>query len=153
MGNKNETPLYATVFYHVRKQLDISWAEYIYLDMVYHLSKDGWCYKSLENIALDMGMAKSGVVKMRQRLIEKKLLKKSVKGYVKTTEMYHKVIRTDLRTYHKVNKPYHKVVPSVSLSDTKNNKRITLDNREIFSKNKELIRQALNSGDWSLLKN
>ncbi len=140
---KNETPLYATLFYHIRKELGINWGEYIYLDMVYHLSKDGWCYKSLENVAEDMGMAKSGVVKMRDRLIAKGLLKKSIKGYVKTTVMYHKVIRTDQSSYHKVNKPYHKVVQSVPLSSTKNNNRITIDNRGEYSANKEKLRQML----------
>jgi len=76
MGQQTETPLYATLLYGIRKQLDITWNEYVYLDMVYHLSKDGWCYKSLDNVASDLGMVKSGVQKMRNRLIEKGLLKK-----------------------------------------------------------------------------
>ena len=126
--SKNTRPRYATLLYDVIKQLDISIAEYFYLDMVYHLSHSGWCYKSLDSIAKDMNMAKSGVVKLRDRLIGKKLIKKSVKGHVKTTDAYYKVIRSDDSTYHKVNKPYYKVERSVPLSDTKNNKRITLDN-------------------------
>jgi hypothetical protein len=111
--------------------------------MVYHLSKDGWCYKSLENVAKDMGMGKSGVVYMRDRLIAKKLLKKNIKGYVKTTVMYHSVVRTDSSSYQKVNKPYQKVVQSVPKSGTKNNNRTTLDNREDYSPNKEKLRQML----------
>lgn len=127
MRQQKETPLYATVFYHIRENLDISWAEYIYLDMVYHLSREGWCYKSLENVSKDMGMGKTGVVKMRDRLISKNLLKKSIKGYVKTTDMYHKVIRIQEAPYHKVEKPYHLVNPTVPLSGTKNNNRITIE--------------------------
>jgi predicted transcriptional regulator len=157
MKHQNETPLYATVFYGIRQELGISWAEYIYLDMVYHLSKDGWCYKSLDNVAKDMGMAKSGVVKMRTRLIEKGLLKKSIKGYVKTTVMYHKVIRTDSQPYHKVNKPYHKVARSVPLSDTKNNNRTTIESdsndfRGKPSPNKDIVAEAVRTKNWSLLR-
>ena len=121
MKDKNERPLYATVFYHVREQLDLTWNEYIYLDMVYHLSKDGWCYKSLDNVAKDMGMVKSGVVKMRDRLIHKNLLKKSIKGYVKTTDMYHSVVRTDSNTYHSVTNRTTQYNAAVPLSSTKNN--------------------------------
>ena len=131
--SKNETPLYATLLYDVIRELDISIAEYFYLDMVYHLSHSGWCYKSLDSIARDMNMAKSGVVKLRDRLIGKKLIKKSIKGHVKTTDMYHKVIRSDSSTYHKVNKPYYKVERNVPLSDTKNNNRITRD-KEAYKK-------------------
>lgn len=132
--SKNDTPLYATLLYSVIHELDISIAEYFYLDMVYHLSHGGWCYKSLENIAKDMNMAKSGVVKLRDRLIEKGLIKKSVKGHVKTTDTYHKVIRSDNSTYHKVNKPYYKVERSVPLSSTKNNNRITREYKEAYKK-------------------
>lgn len=129
---KDSIPKYATLLYDVRKTLDISIAEYFYLDMVWHLSHSGWCYKSLESVAEDMGISKNGVIKMRDRLIKRGLLKKSVKGYVKTTEMYHKVVqheKNDEKLYHKVDKMYHKVVRSVPLSSTKNNNRITKNNK------------------------
>jgi hypothetical protein len=125
MKNKNESPLYATLLYEVRRKLDISIQEYFYLDMVYHLSHDGWCYKSLESIARDMGTTKRGVMKMRDRLIERKLLEKNIKGHVKTTVMYNSVLRSDNKSVNKVPLSVNKVHPSGELSSTKNNNRIT----------------------------
>lgn len=136
MKQQNETPLYATLLYSVRKRLGISIAEYFYLDMVYHLSKNekGWCYKSLDAIGEDMGISRIGVVKLRNRLIERKLIKKNIKGYVKTTEIYNKVIRGGDTTYNFVTKPYNKVYPSVKQSIPKNNNRITKDKEiDIFN--------------------
>lgn len=133
MKQQNESPLYATLLYSVRKELDISIAEYFYLDMVYHLSHDSWCYKSLENIGNDMGISRIGVVKLRDRLINKGLIKKNIKGYVKTTDAYNKVIRTDNLAYNKVTKPYNKVYPSVKQSIPKNNNRITKNNKKSIS--------------------
>lgn len=121
------TPRYATLLYDVLQKLDISIAEYFYLDMVYHLSHDGWCFKSLSSIAHDMKMERTGIVKLRDRLIEKELIKKNIKGHVKTTVMYDKVIRSDKPAYDKVTKPYDKVNSTVRLSHTKNNNRITIE--------------------------
>lgn len=132
MKQQGERPKFATLHYDVRESLDISWAEYIYLDMVYYLSRDGWCYKSLENVAADMGMAKSGVRKMRDRLIAKKLLKKNIRGHVKTTVTYHKVAHLQTEGVHKVPDRVHKVAPSVPLSSTKNNNRYTREYRNLI---------------------
>lgn len=135
MKQQNESPKYATLLYEVRKKLDISIAEYFYLDMVYHLSHDGWCYKSLENIGDDMGLSRIGVVKLRDRLIKKGLIKKNIKGHVKTGEAYNLVIRVDDSAYNKVTKPYNKVYPSVKQSIPKNNNRITIENRDFEKEN------------------
>lgn len=148
MKKQNETPLYATVFYHIRRQLDITWNEYIYLDMIYHLSKDGWCYKSLDNIATDMGMVKSGVVKMRDRLLEKGLLKKNLKGHVKTSVMYHSVVRVPSQPYHSVTNRTTQYNAGVPLSSTKNNNETNKEKRTsnfgergTYSPAKERIRE------------
>ena len=120
---QTDTPLYATLLYGVRKQLGITVAEYYYIDMVYHLSRNdkGWCYKSLESIADDMGMSKNGVVKMRNRLIERGFIKKNIKGYTKTTEMYHSVVRGGNKPYHSVTNRTTKYTSAIPLSSTKNN--------------------------------
>lgn len=130
MRKQNETPLYATLHYGVRKLLDISIAEYYYLDMVYHLSHNdrGYCYKSLESIAEDMGITKTGVVKLRDRLISRELIKKNIKGYVKTTEMYNSVIRNGERTYNLVSNRTTKLHAAVQLSGTKNNSKNNKEN-------------------------
>ena len=115
----------------VLKRLGISIAEYWYLDEVYYLStnrknaKSGYCYKSIESFAEGMNLSKNGIIKMRDRLIERGLLKKNRKGYVKTTEMYHKVVRGDKPEYYKVDDTYHNVVSDVLLSGTGNIHRDT----------------------------
>ena len=121
MKQQNETPKYATLMYDVLHALDITINEYFYLDMVYHLSRDGWCYKSLVNIAEDMRLHKNGVIKIRDRLIEKGLIKKNIKGYVKTTVMYHSVVRQPSKPYHSVTNRTTQYDARVPLSSTKNN--------------------------------
>jgi len=70
MGKSQTVNKYAHLEYRVLHELDISINEYWLLDMVYQLSRDGWCYKSLNSIAKDMKLHKNGVVKMRDRLIK-----------------------------------------------------------------------------------
>ena len=133
----NETPKYAMLDYAVRKELDISIAEYWYIDMVHHLSYNRWCIKSLENIAEDMGIGKMGVYKMRDRLIERGLIKKNLRGHTKTTDTYNKVIlnrEEQKKTYNKVGRTYNKVIPTVSLSYTKNYKEGTKEIKSFAEK-------------------
>lgn len=137
MKEQNETPLYATLLYEVRKELNITWVEYVYLDMIYHLSKEGWCYKSLDSCGNDLGLDRSNVYRMRQRLIKKGLIKKNIRGYVKTTVAYAKCIRTNPAVVAKRTNSYAKRNPSVVKTHTKNNNRITLEEKEIKNKEKE----------------
>lgn len=90
--NQTESPKYATLLYDVRQQLGISWNEYIYLDMVQKLQlSKGWCFKSLENCATDLGFTKRGTIKMRDRLIGLELLARNDKGNVRVTDKYIEV--------------------------------------------------------------
>lgn len=153
MKRQDETPRYATLLYSVRKELGISITEYFYLDMIYHLSHNekGYCYKSLDSIATDMGISNIGVMKIRDRLTDKGLLIVKRGNKVRTSEKYNKVIRSGDTTYNKVNKTYNKVISEVKQSYTKNNNRITIekeinkekDFRGLHSPNKEKIRYML----------
>lgn len=125
MKEQKVVPRFANLQYAVLHQLEITIPEYWYLDMVYYLSRDGWCHKSLENIAHDMRMTKNGVVKMRDRLIHRKLLIKSLKGYVKTSVTYNSVYLADSKAYNSVTKRTTEYNGNVQLSGTKNNNRIT----------------------------
>lgn len=147
MKQQTETPLYATLLYDVRKKLDITWIEYVYLDMVYHLSKEGWCYKSLDNCGKDLGLDRSNVYRMRERLLKKGLLKKNIRGHVKTSVVYAKCIRIDENVVAKRTEPYAKRNLSVVKTHTKNNNRTTLDSKNDFrgkpSPAKERLRAML----------
>lgn len=127
MKHQSETPKFAHLQYKVLKELELSVSEYWYLDMVYFLSRDGWCYKSLDNIANDMNMTKNGIVKLRDRLIERGLLIKNRKGYVKSSVTYNKVYLTDSRPYNLVTNRTTKYNETVQLSSTKINNEINKD--------------------------
>jgi predicted transcriptional regulator len=122
------TPLYATLFYTIRADLGITWVEYVYLDMVYHLSHDRWCNKSLENCGKDLGLDRSNVYRMRKKLIDKGLLIKNAKGYVKTSVTYAKRIQTNNSRMQNATQPYAKRIRTVVKTHTKNNNRITENN-------------------------
>lgn len=162
MKNQNETPLYATLLYHVIKELDVSIAEYFYLDMVHKLSYDKWCYKSLDNCANDMNISKRGLIKMRDRLIDRGLLKKNLRGHLKVTEKYtevavNKVHQTPNMAVNKVPKSVNKVHRSGEQSATKNNNRIKENKENDFrgkeSPAKERLRAYLSNGKLRELKN
>lgn len=152
MNQNKLTPKYATLLYEVLQVLDISITEYFYLDMVYHLSHDGWCYKSLDSIAHDMKMERTGIMKLRNRLISKGLILKNAKGHVKTSVIYDKVIRNDNQTYDKVTKAYDKVNSAGGKSQHKNNNRITLDLEKAKNSTDNRKTQADNRGTPSPAK-
>jgi hypothetical protein len=132
MKDQKARPNFATVRYDVREKLGIEWTEYIYLDMVKSLSYHGWCYKSLDSCATDLGMTKRGVSKMKERLLERGLLRRNIRGHLKVTEKYTGVaVNSVPQALHVGGELSSKSVNSVpkigELSSTKNNKRITLD--------------------------
>ncbi len=151
--NKSQTVnKYAHLEYETLHRLDISINEYWLLDMIYHLSRDGWCYKSLSAIAFDMKLHKNGVIKMRDRLIKRGLLKKNMKGHLKTEVAYHSVYRLEKEPYHSVTNRTTKCNDTVPLSSTKNNNENNKDYSENVLKSKNRIKQAIVTGDWSALR-
>lgn len=139
MKKQNETPLFAHLQYKVLKQFGLSPAEYWYLDMVYYLSRSGWCYKSLENIARDMNMTKNGVIKLRDRLTSKGLIVKGYKGRVKSSVTYNKVYLTDSEPYNLVTNRTTKYTSAVPLSSTKINIKNNKDKVIDLNKNKKSL--------------
>src|SRR5438093_1066290 len=92
MKQQTETPLYATLLYDVRKKLDINWNEYVYLDMVQKLHiRQSWCTKSLDNCAKDIGITRRGLIKIKNKLLERGLIEKNIRGHVKVTSKYTSV--------------------------------------------------------------
>lgn len=86
---QSETPKHAVVFYGVRKELGVTWDEYILCDMVYHLShRTGYCYKSAENIGEDMGLDKRQVQYIMQKAISKGLMERVTAHTIRVTDKY-----------------------------------------------------------------
>lgn len=129
---------FAHLEYEVMHRLEVSIPEYWYLDMVYQLSRDGWCWKSLDNIAVDMRMTKNGVMKMRDRLIDRGFIVKGVKGKVKTSVKYNSVYRLDKSTYNSVTNRTTEYTSNGQLSIPKNNKENNKELGEGYKKAKEI---------------
>lgn len=152
---------YATLYYHVLKDLDISINEYVLLDMIFKLSiRDGYCYKTRTSMAEDLGFTRRGVQKLIAKLVDKELLIRHKDGF-KVTEAYIEVAEVErvnkVRTYdssgaNKVPNTANKVRGGCEQSTTKNNNRITKNNKGEFSENKERIKEALRVGRLSTLK-
>lgn len=84
----NESRRWATLDYSVRQRLNISWGEYVLLDMVYHLSgKYGHCFKSVGYMAIDLGLSKPATYSMIDRLVDRELLVKDNEG-LRVTDAY-----------------------------------------------------------------
>jgi hypothetical protein len=148
--NQNEAAKFAHLQYEVLHRLKISINEYWFLDMIYQLSRSGWCYKSLESIAKDMRLTKNGVIKLRDRLIARELVIKDRKGRLNTSVMYNSVYRADQKTYNSVQNRTTKYTGNVQLSGTKNNNETNLDRKKDFrglhSPAKERLRERIASG-------
>ncbi len=130
---------YAHLEYEVLHRLEITIPEFWYLDMVYQLSRDGWCWKSLDNIALDMRLTKNGVFKMRERLTDKGFIIKGRGGKVKTSVKYNSVYRLDKATYNSVTKRDTEYNNSVQLSITKNNSKINKDSGNVKRASRQTV--------------
>lgn len=156
----NVTPRFAHLEYRILHELELSIAEYFLLDMIFHLSGSGtrWCNKKLENIAFDMRLSKLGVIKMRDRLIEKGLVKKGVGNRLSTSEKVNKVYFLDdgdlqkvNKVTEKVNKVYPKSKQSITKTSVENNKRIIENNRssdlgkgyELYLAGRQALKQKL----------
>lgn len=90
--NQAEKSTYVTLFYDVRRKLDISVNEYCLLEMVYHLSyRTGYCYKSPGYIAQDLGLTKRAVNLMVNRLAAKGLMERLTNYTLRVTDAYYSV--------------------------------------------------------------
>lgn len=159
-----QIPKYAHLEYQVLHELEISIAEYFLLDMIFRLSGNGtrWCNKKIDNIAFDMRMSKRGVIDLRNRLIEKKLLKKGVGNRLLTSEKVQKVYFLDedelqkvQKVPQKVQKLHSKSAESVSKTSVENNKRITENNAapekkgngyELFQAQRDRLKRKFSGG-------
>lgn len=143
---KAVVPKYAHLEYRVLHELDISITEYFLLDMVYRLSRSGWCNKKLENIAFDMRLSRRAVIDNRNRLIERKLLIKGIGNRLKTSEKVQKVYLLDeseliksADSSKKVQMLHLESADNVSKTDTRLTNRITKSNK-VFNFKKEWLK-------------
>ena len=130
MKEQIEVPKFAHLQYDVLHKLEITIPEYWYLDMVYQLSRDKWCYKSLEHIAEDMRMTKNGVMKMRDRLTDRELIVKGRAGKVRTSVKYNSVYFSKSKAYNSVTNRHTEYTSGVQLSIPKNNNEINKEYRK-----------------------
>jgi len=130
-GEQGVRKRFSVIDYAVLKEFDVTPNELAYIDMVYYLSRSGsdWCFKSLQATADDLNLGKSTIKSMRDRLIEKNLLLKNIKGHVKTTEFVHiaygvRISHDGISNRAKSDSNRAKSEQNRAKSDTKNNNRI-----------------------------
>lgn len=100
---------YTVIQHKARKELDLSFIEYVIADEIYHLSSNqsGWCYKSKANIADRFGISERIVFKAIDKLVELELVEKNEAKQLRTTQKwYTTVISND---YAQSAEPMHKV--------------------------------------------
>lgn len=151
MKTRAEVPRYATVLYEVRKKLDVSFSEYIYLDMVHKLSYQRWCTKSLQNCADDLGISRRAIINMKNRLLERGLLEKNLRGHLRVTDKYTGV------AVHKLHQTPHMVVNKVpkmvkKLHSTGEETSLIENNNRITKNNSEPAKLGAGYAKWSRLK-
>ena len=130
-----------------RKELDITYLEYVICDMVYHLSNNpkshipGWCNMSRNTMAEETGLSRSGVIKALRRLEEKSLLKKNKDNYLKTTTKWFETV------VYKVHPPHVQSTPPPMY------KVHTISNKEDINIDKEEREEALPNSKESTSEN
>lgn len=85
---------YTTIIHSALLDLDVTPAEYVFLDIVYHLSQSDeygrWCIIGAPRIGHHLKLSRSGAYKMQKRLIEMGLLKVHPEtGHMRTTEKFY----------------------------------------------------------------
>lgn len=137
-SQNNVRPRYCTVLYDLMQRLQVSIVEYVYLDMVFQLSRRGYCFKSLQSIADDLGMSKAGMHDVKRRMLAAGWIEENRQKHVRTTADYDK-LQLDLWTF--VRNSYDErsisttrrsnIERNRSISVPKNNNRITIENKQI----------------------
>lgn len=99
---KDPTLKFTNIQHDFRREHDLSCDEYTLCDMVFFLSRGeasqvpGWCYKSKENLANEIGISKQGVLNMIERMVLKGfIIRNDQTKYLKTTEKWQQVYFTD----------------------------------------------------------
>jgi hypothetical protein len=115
---------YTTIIHSIRKKLGLSNNEYMFCDMVYHLSNNPrykTCKMSKENLGDKIGITEAGIFKMINRMIGLDLIIRSEEGLNTTKRWYDEVICKDSETLNSVVPTLNSVVPKAKLSLYNNN--------------------------------
>ncbi len=87
---------YTVINHTARIKFDLSMNEYAVADLIYHLSGhpdsaySGWCYASKNTMEDMLGIAKRNILKIIERLTEKKLIEKHpITKHLKTTKRWY----------------------------------------------------------------
>jgi len=94
--------IYTNIQHIFRKAHQLTCNEYIFLDMVYHLSTNpdskiqGWCYATKEGLADEIGLSKQSIINLSHKLIDAGFLHKDEQTkFLKTTKKWNDVYFTD----------------------------------------------------------
>jgi predicted transcriptional regulator len=86
--------LFTIVKHEPRVKYGLSYVDYCLADTIYHLANnknnklDGWCYKSKENLAIQLGVSRSTIQTSILKLIANKWVIKNQYGHLRTTKKW-----------------------------------------------------------------
>lgn len=90
---------YTTILHQAREELGITTNEYCIADIIYHLSNNpkskiqGWCYASRQTIGSFIGITKSSVLSIIEKLEKKRIIEKDGETkYLRTTEKWFNTV-------------------------------------------------------------
>ncbi len=152
---------YTVIQHEFRKEHKLSCTEYVLCDMIFYLSSiksavSGWCYLSKENMALEIGLSKPGLLLMIERLIIAGFLEKNEQTkYLKTTFLWQRVYISGKESLPAVNGkeslPENDLFGKESLpisgkeslpyNNTNNNKK--KDNKSIFLRKEDFYKEII----------
>ena len=137
--------LYCTVLFEKKKAYGLTLNEYVFLDMVFHLSsKTGWCYSSKEYFAETLDLSRQSIFNLIKKLTDTGWLEKDeASTNLRTTEKWNQVYMEESKndTGSKDSLRYSKDSlqdSKLSLQDSKDsllNNNIYINNKNTHNKN------------------
>ena len=87
--------MYIIVDFKIKKKLNVSANEYIFLKIVHHYQSNlnskhpGWCYAGQKRLGEPLEIGVKAIRSMSQRLIKKNLLEKDNRAFLRTTKKWY----------------------------------------------------------------
>lgn len=139
--NKNRI-LYCTVLFEKKKAYGLTLNEYVFLDMVFHLSsKTGWCYSSKEYFAETLDLSRQSIFNLIKKLIDTGWLEKDgASANLRTAEKWNQVYTEESKydTGSKDSLLHSQKTLQDSKDSLQDSKETLLNNNNIYKDNKNI---------------
>lgn len=134
---------YTTILHPVRKQLNLTEAEYCFVDTVMKLANNqgskhpGWCYASKQELADDRGVSRQGLIKMINRLEGLGLIERGVNNFIRHSQKWYDAVVLDKEKIISESQSVNKVDSENGFEGVNN----------VYRKRKQSLQQGVNKVD------